>query len=384
MKPGFSKTAARVWGLLILGLLLPTGFAQDRGDFGRRDGSRSDRGSGERSFGGRSFGDRGSSGGFDPSRGFGPPGSFGPPGGFGGPPMGFGGPPGSFGGPPMGFGGPPGGFGGSSSGGDSEDRSSRFSSMMDRNRNGRLDQEEIDQMPSFVRDMMRSRGVELKAGQSLDDLRNSMRSGFSRGDNGNPSDPNSQQSGNRGREVQLKPYRQKQPERITVDLPPKYSEIDSDFDGQLAFHEWLASRRNDIEQFDAIDRDQDGFLTPQELLDHEQGSAQESGSSVLTAVQKDRLVIVDSRAAARRDSRGSSSGDDRSRRDDRSSGSEADATAQRYFGAMDRNQNGRIDMDEWESSRRLRPMFEQAGIRITEMSMDEFSRNYARAAGGGR
>ena len=51
--------------------------------------------------------------------------------------------------------------------------------MMDRNGNGKLDQEEIDRMPSFVRDMMKSRGVDLRAGVSLDSLRSGMSSGSS-------------------------------------------------------------------------------------------------------------------------------------------------------------------------------------------------------------
>lgn len=52
--------------------------------------------------------------------------------------------------------------------------------MMDANQNGKLDQEELDRMPSFVRDMMAGRGIQLKAGMSLDDMRNSMQRFFGR------------------------------------------------------------------------------------------------------------------------------------------------------------------------------------------------------------
>ena len=86
---------------------------------------------------------------------------------------------GSFrGGPPGGFGGgPPGGFGGGRS-------------MLDTNGNGTIDQEELDRMPSFVRDMMATRGIELKAGMTVDDMRNTMRASFSRSRDTNDSQNN--------------------------------------------------------------------------------------------------------------------------------------------------------------------------------------------------
>ena len=360
-------------------------YAQDRG--GDR-GGRGDRGG----FGG------GPPGGFGGDRGGfggGPPGSFGggPPGGFGGSRGGFsGGPPssfGGFGGAPGSFGGfgggPPGSFGGGSSsfggsfGGSSEDRSSRFAAMMDRNGNGKLDQEEIDRMPSFVQDMMKSRGVVLKAGLSLDEMRRSMSGGSS--SSGSGSDPGN----SNGKSAVLRPYRQKEKERITVDLPPKYSELDTDFDGQLAFHEWLASRRDDIDQFQDIDVNEDAFLTPEELQAYETNSAQQDEEFLYASIQKDRLIIVGGSSTS---SRGSDRGD-RSRSDDRSrssgrsgDGSATEETAKRYFSAMDRNQNGMIDMEEWEQSRRLRPMFEQAGIKISPMSVEEFTKKMAKITEG--
>lgn len=383
---------------MIVMLVVLTGrdsSAQDRGDRGSRDrGESRDRGGfgggSPGGFGGSSMGGpqsdafrqmmeermrRGGDSGGRPSFGGGPPGGFG------------GGPPGGFGGGGFGGGSPWGGSssGGSPWGGSSEDRSSRFSSMMDRNGNGKIDQEEIDQMPSFVRDMMRSRGVELKAGASIQDFQNTVRGGFS-GESGDPNRGGSRDG--RSSEPVLKPYRQKEQKRMTFELPPKYSELDTDLDGQLAFHEWLAARREDIDEFNNIDFDGDAFLTPQELLDYDSGAAGKN-EQFLAAAQKDRLVIVSARpsGSSRGGSRdGSSSRDDRSRdgrsRDDRSSdGSEAESTAQRYFGMMDRNQNGQIDGEEWDQSRRLRPMFEQAGIRISEMRQDEFVRNYVRIAG---
>ncbi|MCP4783868.1 MAG: hypothetical protein GY903_21130 [Fuerstiella sp.] len=56
-------------------------------------------------------------------------------------------------------------------------------------------------------------------------------------------------------------------ERLTVDLPPRYEELDIDFDGQIGLHEWIVARRQDLAIFDAIDGDSDGLLTPRELRD---------------------------------------------------------------------------------------------------------------------
>jgi hypothetical protein len=56
-------------------------------------------------------------------------------------------------------------------------------------------------------------------------------------------------------------------ERLTVDLPPRYEELDTDFDGQVGLYEWIVARRQDLTIFDAIDSDRDGLLTPHELKD---------------------------------------------------------------------------------------------------------------------
>jgi hypothetical protein len=53
--------------------------------------------------------------------------------------------------------------------------------------------------------------------------------------------------------------------------------------------------------------------------------------------------------------------------------------AQSYFSRLDQNQDGRIDTTEWEQSRRVRGMFEQAGIRIESMDLGTFTKNLERA-----
>ena len=33
---------------------------------------------------------------------------------------------------------------------------------------------------------------------------------------------------------------------MTVDLPPKYSELDIDYDGQIGLYEWITARRESL------------------------------------------------------------------------------------------------------------------------------------------
>ena len=339
---------------LMWGSTLSNADAQDRGDRGGRGGDRGDRGDrGSRGFGGDSgsgFG-RGGSGGF----GGGPPGGFGG-GGFGG------GPPGGFGG--GGFGGPPGGG----------------RSMMDTNGNGVIDQDEIDRMPSFVRDMMKSRGVELKAGMTVDQ----MRSGFSRssGSSASPTDPNkgnnTSGSGNGNSTVVLKPYKMKPKPSLIQTLPPAYSEIDVDFDGQLGLDEWMLARRTELDQFDEMDTDHDGFLIPEELKAAEVAA---NGSNAAMAVRTAKLTIVSATAKSQGSSQfNSNSNDNRSSRwGGGSSGGDVVEQAKQYFPRLDQNKDGFIDTDEFQQSRRVRGMFEQAGIPPAKMSLEQFTQNLQKA-----
>lgn len=250
------------------------------------------------------------------------------------------------------------------SSGDSSDRSSRFAAMMDRNGDGRFDQEEIDRMPSFVRDMMQSRGIELRAGMTVDQMRNSM------SQNGN--DPN-QPDDNRSRTQGLQPYKMKPKAPVTLQLPPKYAEYDADLDGQVAMYEWMMSRRSDLDQFDLIDTDFDGLLTPAELLAADSVASDPADSYPA----RERLTIVGAPAARGRPGDNGSSWGGRGGQDSRGSSDPAE-TAKSYFSRLDSDGDGRLSADEWERSRRTRGMFEEAGLRLENMSADEFTRNYVR------
>lgn len=346
----------------------PTTSAQDRGSRG--------------GFGGGGFGGGPPGGGFG-GGGFGggpPGGGFGGGGFGGGSSRGFGGAPpggGGFGGGPPGggFGAPPGGFGGQPSGGG--DRSSRFNSMLDTNANGKIDQEEIDRMPSFVRDMMKSRGIELKPGMSLDDMRNSFRSGFSGGQPGQPSQPG--QSGANGAAAKvLTPYRMKPKKPVTLTLPPAYSEDDTDFDGQIGLYEWMITRREDMDLFDEMDTDYDGYLTPEEL---QAAEAAASDQAAVAQAPRSRLTILTAT--------GSSKGTGASAPGQNPPGGFPGGGSPwgggrdpaQSFSRLDGNGDGIVDSNEWQQSRRTRGMFEQAGIPLDNMNLQQFTQNLAKING---
>jgi hypothetical protein len=344
-------------------------LAQRRGgDRGGDSGGRPSFGGDRGSFGGRpSFGggDRGSFGG-RPSFGGGDRGSFGGRPSFGG------GDRGSFGGRPSFGGGPPGGFSGS-------DFARRMAGRLDRNQNGRIDEDEINNLPDQARSFMRDRGIDLRPGVSVDELGESAARAFGNrgesggGDEGDRSDP-------RSRAPRLEAFRPRDREPLTFELPPSYSSYDLDYDGQLAFHEWLSLNRQDLEKFAQIDVNGDGMLTPLEIIDSE--SAQDATP---TTFNKERLTIIDAAPPSRGRDSGRGRGDGRGSDGSGEGGSENEQRATRYFGMLDRNRDGRIDSDEWQQSRRVRGMFENAGIDLRDMGQDDFVKNYVRVSeGGGR
>lgn len=257
--------------------------------------------------------------------------------------------------------------------------------MMDTNGNGTIEQEELDRMPSFVRDMMKSRGVELKAGMSVDEMRNSMRSGFSQSRDSNNSsggadNPASNNSGSVLAKPVLKPYVMKPKPALIATLPPAYSEVDTNFDGQLGLDEWMLSRRTDLNQFDEFDIDHDGFLIPDELRAAEVAAA---GTNAAMSVRTEKLTIVN--ATPKKSSNSAAGGANSENQGTNGSsrwsrGGDVTEQAKSYFTRLDQNQDGTIDKEEFQESRRVRGMFERAGIQPSGgMTLEEFTQALQKA-----
>jgi Ca2+-binding EF-hand superfamily protein len=289
------------------------------------------------------------------SGGFGPPGGFGSSGGFG-PPSG-------------GFGGGSGGF--SSRGGDDgAARTSGFFDRLDRNRDGRLDGEEMQAAGPFQGILDRA-GI--REGASREDFTRSFEKIREESQRGRESgrDDRSRDAG----------YTPAPRPRITKDLPSAYVDRDSDGDGQLGLYEWREWDRTRMDEFFFFDRNGDGFLTPSELAAIEEANESDGRG----------------RGGDRSDRGGDRGDSDRDRRAPEPPASQAISAsggppkldesdpnvvqARKYFALLDGDKNGKASVEELAKLKKLRPLFEQAGIQLDrEMSADEFAANYVKVS----
>lgn len=312
-------------------------------------------------------------------------GGFGGPGQTGGTRGGFGGP-GQTGGTRGGFGGP-GGFRGAPGGGGAP-AGGGFGSRLDTNGDGRIDQNEISRIPDGMKQFMESRGMTLRPG-TVEEFSNNMRQQFERSrqeSGGSRSDASgSNGSGaNRTAYTPAAPFRAREKQRMTIDLPAKYSELDTDFDGQIGLYEWIVSRRDELELFDDIDADADSFLTPRELADFDAVAA--SGDRLLAVFaekyKRARLTIVGASGVS---VAGADGKPVRKLTDEEKQRYKESAT--RMFSYVDRDRDGKISVEEITGNPRIAPMFDRAGIKPSNMSQDAFVASYMKAvekSGGDR
>ena len=309
------------------------GRGGDRGDRGGRGGDRGGRGGGDRGDRGRSWG--GSSGGsrpdFDPSQ-----------------------------------------VGG------------RIAGYFDRNKDGFVDSGEMARMPSSWKERFSAGGIDPSKGLSVADfgrktgeaIRQRMEQrerDQERGERGDRRVYERQDSGSKsssGKTV----FKQSERQKFIKGLPEEYKEGDTDQDGQIALFEWAAWKRSDMFAFFELDGNQDGFLTAKEL----DGDKSEADRGIV--MKRDRLSVSGSsrnsrvRSASSPNARSGSS----SRSPEQTAKDKSRATT--YFGALDRDNDGTLSTEEWDRSRRVKGMFEKAGIPIKPMSESEFASNYMKAA----
>lgn len=266
-----------------------------------------------------------------------------------------------------------GGFGGFSSG--------DFLRRLDENGNGRLDEEEISDR---IRPMIEARGLDPTGGISFEEFENArdqMRSEFGGGDDGGRrrgfggGDEGGRGYSRDGDRNNDRSNTEKKPQpRVTFDLPASHAAADTDHDGQLGMYEWRRWNGHSLREFFELDANSDGFVTPREVYlvigfpQPDERGDDSSGSGVAPTV-----TISSGPSGISMSPAGSSV----STTTAPGSGDPMTAEATRYFGLLDKDDDGAISAQEWGSSIRIRGMFEKGGLDLSApMAQDTFVQNY--------
>ncbi len=295
------------------------------------------------------------------------------------------------GGEDRGPGGPPGG--GPPDGGPPGMTSERIFGFMDRNRNGTLDPDETERMPSSVKDRLKQSGFDLNKGldqkqfgKAFEEMRKIREEdegrrreeyeNKKREENGDNEDKKSEAAPARKPLITIKPH-----DRVTKDIPKTFEEGDTDQDGQLAFYEWRKWKRAETDNFFTYDHNGDGFLTPSELIkgpSEAKVAALEAvkGTSGVTVISNASVSTTTNASTITPTNGGSTSVKPVSTRSSTVSSMTVDmdsAIAKRgksTFRLLDKDRSGNVTPDEWASSSKLRPQFTDAGVDLSK-PMDE-------------
>ena len=151
--------------------------------------------------------------------------------------------------------------------------------------------------------------------------------------------------------------------RVTKELPDESRERDKNGDGQIGLYEW---DRKAFAKFQELDRNADGFLTPNELI------------APVTKKNSDdsKTAIAASAGKSSDKSNSGKSSDKESRADGKKASSDKPASADKSppasdtagdtaFRALDVNSDGQLDATEWERARSASKRFEKAGITVS-------------------
>jgi Ca2+-binding EF-hand superfamily protein len=147
--------------------------------------------------------------------------------------------------------------------------------------------------------------------------------------------------------------------RVTQSLPDEYRSKDKNGDGQIGLYEW---DRKAFAQFFALDRNGDGFLTPDELIAATKKSGSSSSSKTSAGIAP--TAPTETKAAPTSETTKASDSATASKPAEVAASSESSA-AIKSFNSLDRNNDGKLSEEEWQRSRTAREKFKKAGIEVT-------------------
>ena len=293
-------------------------------------------------------------------------------------------------------------------GGDPSQMADRFFGMMDRNRDGRLDEEETRRIPAPMRDAMQKMGADFRRGisrdrfgemlpRAMEEMRRGRDSGDGRGgppgggdrdrggddrgrssygdrgssygdrgDGRGPSDYGrgddrsrdsrygSSSRDSRGLSSRSAP---KPPPRVTVDLPEAWKAADLDKDGQIGLYEW---DRKKYKEFFALDTNRDSLLTPREI------SRASGASPAPTATAVAASTIPSSRSTSTKTTKPAAAPSGTPIAAVEYDAKSAEGRWAKYvFGRLDKDKDGSLTEDEWNGSAKTRGSFKKHNAQMS-------------------
>lgn len=300
----------------------------------------------------------------------------------------------------------------------------RIFDFMDRNKDGLLTEDETSRMPGNAQEMFRSNGLDLRRGVTKDqyiqvapkmmeqmqrdrdrgggdrggyggdrgsrggyggDRNSGDRGGWDRGNNGQSSFNGNSTPPTTPKTVSI--WTPIKHDAVTVSMPAAYVAVDSDKDGQIGLYEWRATNKGSTAQFDALDIDQDGFLTAREMIINE--TKLKTTVPVMASNPQPNATATNNPSAPQTPvttstTTGSSGGENASKeeRKEMKQALKQDAgnsDAAYIFGLLDKNKDGNVTIEEWAISKKLKPKFEALGLDLNQpMSQADFVIHYAK------